>query len=99
MQAPAENDRASRSVLRQLITPWEYRHLHGVMATRFASGGFQLGVGLCLLGFTTKAETDAERRKFARLTAWFLVPAVLNLLGGLMDLTLAKNERDRSARD
>jgi len=93
MHAPAEDARPPRSVLRRLIRPWEYRHLHAVMSVRFASGGFQLGVGLCLLGLGSKAETIAERRKLYRLSAWFLVPAVLNLLGGVIDLTVADAAR------
>jgi hypothetical protein len=94
MHAPAEDARPPRSALRRLIRPWEYRHLHAVMSMRFASGGFQLGVGLCVVGLGSKAGTAAERRKLYRIAAWFLVPAVLNLLGGFIDLTVAS---DRAA--
>jgi len=89
MHAPSESDRPSRAALRRLIRPWEYRHLNAVMSIRFASGGFQLGVGLCLVGLASKADTAAERRKLYRLAAWFLGPGVLNVLGGLIDLTVA----------
>jgi hypothetical protein len=85
----------SRSVLRRLIGPWEYRHLHAVMAARFAGGGFQLGVGLVLLSLGRQAGTDAERRKCYRWAAWFLVPAALNFTGGLLDLTAARSRSSR----
>jgi low temperature requirement protein LtrA len=89
MRAPGDSTSPPRSGLARLITPWEYRHLHATMAARFAGGGFQLGIGLVLLSIASKAETDAERRKFYRLSAWFLLPAAANLLGGLLDLTVA----------
>jgi hypothetical protein len=84
------NTAASRSGLKRLITPWEYRHLNAAMAARFAGGGFQLGVGLVLLSLGNKAETPAERRKCYKFAAWFLAPAAANLLGGLLDLTVAR---------
>jgi hypothetical protein len=96
MQAPGDNTRSSRSGLKRLITPWEYRHLYASMAARFAGGGFQLGIGLVLVSFGSKAETDAERRKFYRLAAWFLVPAAGNFLGGLLDLTVARTAPPRT---
>jgi low temperature requirement protein LtrA len=80
----------SRSGLHRLISTWEYRHLHAMMAMRFASSGFQLGIGLVLVSIASKAETDAERRKFYRLAAWFLLPAAANLFGGLLDLSAAR---------
>lgn len=90
MHAPNDNSPPSRSGLKRLISPWEYRHLHGSMAARFAGGGFQLGIGLALVSLGRKAETDAERRKCYRLAAWFLVPAVGNFLSGLLDLSVAR---------
>jgi len=75
----------SRSGLRRLISPWEYRHLRAVAGVRFAAGGFQLGIGLVLLSLGRKAGTDSERRKMYRLSAWFLIPAALNFLGGYLD--------------
>ena len=91
MHAPDENTPPSRSMMRRLIRPWEYRHLHAVMAARFAGGGFQLGIGLVLLSLGRQAETAAERRKCYRLAAWFLVPAALNFTGGLLNLAAARS--------
>jgi low temperature requirement protein LtrA len=90
MRASSANTPPPRSGLKRLISPWEYRHVHASMAVRFAGGGFQLGIGLVLISLGRKAETDAERRKCYRLAAWFLVPAVGNFLGGLLDLSVAR---------
>jgi hypothetical protein len=96
MHTPDDNTPPSRSILRRLISPWEYRHLQTAMAARFAGGGFQLGIGLVLLSLGNKAETDVERRKCYRLAAWFLVPAALNFVGGLLELTVARTEPPRT---
>jgi len=96
MHAAGDNTPPSRSGLKRLITPWEYRHLHASIAVRFAGGGFQLGIGLVLLSLGKKADTDAERRKCYRLAAWFLVPAAGNFLGGLLDLTVARTAPPRT---
>src|SRR5580693_10200846 len=90
MHAPDDNATPSRSVMSRLIRPWEYRHLHAVANVRFAAGGFQLGIGLVLLSLGRQAGTDAERRKMYRLSAWFLVPAVGNFLGGYLDTIAAR---------
>jgi hypothetical protein len=91
MRTPDDRAATSHPVLRRLISPWEYRHLHTTMAVRFAGGGFQLGVGLVLVSLGNKADTDAERRRCYKFAAWFLAPAALNLLGGLIDLTVARS--------
>jgi hypothetical protein len=96
MHAPGSTAPASRSGLKRLITPWEYRHPHASMAAHFAGGGFQLGVGLVLLSLGRKAETDEERRKCYRWAAWFLVPAAGNFVGGLLDLTVARTAPPRT---
>jgi hypothetical protein len=96
MLARRDNTPPSRSGLQRLISPWEYRHLNASMAARFAGGGFQLGIGLVLVSLARKAETDAERRKFNRLAAWFLVPAAGNFLGGLLDLSAARTAPPRT---
>ena len=96
MRTPDDSAATSHPVLRRLISPWEYRHLHAFMAMRFAGGGFQLGIGLVLVSIARKAGTDAERRKFYRLAAWFLLPAAANFLGGLLDLTAARTAPPRT---
>jgi hypothetical protein len=79
-----------RSGMRRLISPLEYRHLDAFANVRFASGGFQLAIGLVLVSLGRQAGTDAERRKMYRLSAWFLVPAVGNFLGGYLDTIAAR---------
>jgi hypothetical protein len=96
MRASDDGTIPPRSGLTRLITPWEYRHLRAVGNLRFAAGGFQLGVGLCLLGLAGKAETDQDRRKMYRLSAWFLVPAALNFLGGGLNTVAARTAPPRT---
>jgi hypothetical protein len=90
MHVPGDNATPARPGLRRLISPWEYRHLHGFANLRFAAGGFQLGVGLVLLSLGRQAATDPERRKCYRWSAWFLVNAALQFLGGFMDVAAAR---------
>ena len=85
-----------RPGLHRLISPWEYRHLHAVANVRFAAGGFQLGIGLVLLSLGRKTEADQERHKMYRLSAWFLVPAVGNFLGGYWYTTIADSAPPRT---
>jgi hypothetical protein len=96
MQASGDNATSSRSGLRRLISPWEYRHLHGFANLRFAAGGFQLGVGLVLLSLGRQAGTDPERRKCYRWSAWFLVNATLQFVGGFMDVAAARSKPPRT---
>ena len=96
MHASGGSTHPTRSGLRRLISPWEYRHLHGSMAARFAGGGFQMAIGLVLISLGRRAETDAERRKLFRLAAWFLVPAAGSFLGGLLDLSAARDAPPRT---
>ena len=86
-----------RSGLHRLISPWEYRHLAVSGATRTAAGGFSLGVGLVLLSLARKADTDQERRKLYRLSAWFLVPAAGNLAGGYWYSKIASSTSARTS--
>jgi hypothetical protein len=85
-----------RPGMHRLISPWEYRHLRVSGGTRVAAGGFQLGIGLVLLSLGRSAETDQERRKMYRLSAWFLVPAALNLAGGSWYLAIAPSASART---
>ena len=91
MRTSKEGPAPSRSVLRRLIRPWEYRHLHAVANVRFAAGGFQLGVGLVLLSLGRRAGTGRDRRKCYGWAAWFLVNAALQFTGGLLDVTAARS--------
>ena len=96
MPATDDNPTPAHSVLRRLITPWEYRHLHAVASVRLAAGGFQLGVGLVLLSLGRKAETGQERRKMFRLSTVFLVSSALQFSGGVLDMAVARSSPPRS---
>jgi hypothetical protein len=92
MHAPDDNTTPSRSVMRRLITPWEYRHLRAVAGVRFAASGFTLGIGVLLLSLGHRAGTGRERRKCYGWAAFFLVITALQFSGGYLDMTA-----DRSA--
>jgi hypothetical protein len=98
MDAPDDSTAPSRSaaVLRRLITPWEYRHLHGTANVRFAAGGFTLGVGSVLLSLGRKAGTEQERRKCYGWAAFFLVDAALQFVGGFMDVAASRSAPPRT---
>jgi hypothetical protein len=98
MHAPDDTTNPSRSVtvMRRLITPWEYRHLHAVAGGRFAAGGFTLGIGAVLLSLGHSAGTDQERRKCYRWAAFFLVDAALQFSGGYLDMTVARSAPPRT---
>ena len=96
MRAPDDNTAPTRPIMRYLIRPWEYRHLHAVANVRFAAGGFQLGVGLVLLSLGRQAGTDADRRKCYRWAAWFLGMSALQLTGGILDVVAGRSEPPRT---
>jgi hypothetical protein len=91
MHASGDSTTPSRSGLRRLITPWEYRHIHFAAGIRLAGGGFQLGVGLVLVSLGRKAGNDQDRRKCYRWAAYFLVMAALQLFGGSLDMAVARS--------
>ena len=52
MHTPNENVTPSRSVLTKLLVrSWEYRHPRVFVAMRFASGLFNLGLGILMLSY------------------------------------------------
>jgi hypothetical protein len=92
MQTPDDSTTPSESrILRRLIRPWEYRHLHAVAGVRLTGGGFQLGVGAVLLSLGRQAGTEQERRKCFRWAAWFLGMGTLQVVGGCLDLIAARS--------
>jgi hypothetical protein len=96
MRAPDDNTTPAVSMLRRLIRPWEYRHIYPVAGVRLAAGGFQLGVGAVLLSLGRQAGTDQERRKCFRWAAWFLGMGTLQLVGGCIDLAVARSAPPRT---
>lgn len=93
---PKDNTTPTRSGIRRLITPWEYRHLRVVASVRLAGGGFSVGVGSVLLSLGRKAETDQERRKCYGWAAVFLGQGALNLFGGCLDMIVDRSARPRT---
>jgi hypothetical protein len=74
----------SRSGMRRLIVPFEYRHLRGFGVTRIAGGSVQAAAGVICLSYSVYG-----------WAAFFLVIAALNLAGGSWYLTI---DRSASAR-
>jgi hypothetical protein len=87
VHTPDSQSAPSRSGIARLISPWEYRHLRAAASVRFAAGGFQLGIGVVLLGLGHRAGTGQDRRKCYGWAAWFLVNAALQFTGGYLDMT------------
>jgi len=96
MHAADDSTTPPRSGVRRLISPWELRHLRGAAGLRFTAGGFQLGIGVVLLGLGRRAKTSPERRKCYGWAAWFLVNAALQVSGGTMDMVADRPARPQS---
>jgi len=95
MDASGDNAVLARSGWRRLIRPWESRHLRLVGSTRFAAGGFQLGIGVVLLGLGQRADNDQDRRKCYGWGLGFLGMAALQFLGGWMDMAADRSGSPR----
>jgi len=81
------NDRcpasSSRSGIRRIIPPWEYRHLRASAGVRITGGIVLTGLGIVtLMGGGNDAKTYGW-------TAAFLVPAAANLAFARWELTIA----------
>ena len=96
MHAADDNTTTALSAIRRLIRPFEYRHLYAVAGVRLAGGGFQLGVGAVLLSLGRQAGTEQERRKCFRWAAWFLGMGTLQVVGGCLDLVVARSAPPRT---
>jgi hypothetical protein len=98
MPMHASDDSATplHPVMRRLIAPWEYRHLRAAASVRFAGGGFNLGIGVVLLGLGHRSANEQDRRKCYRWGTWFLVHAALLFLGGYLDMTADRTAPPRT---
>jgi hypothetical protein len=83
---------APRFPRKRLMSAWDHRHPRTSAGIRLTAGGFQLSLGLVVLSFALKAETDQERRKFSWLSAGFLLMAALNLVGGWTSLAATRDD-------
>jgi hypothetical protein len=70
----------SRSGIRRLINPWEYRHLHAFGAIRIVGGSIAAVAGLICLSYDVYD-----------WAAFFLVIGALNLAGGAWYINLARS--------
>jgi hypothetical protein len=98
MSASDDSTSPSRfiAVVGRLMMPWERRHLYAVAGMRFTAGGFNLGIGTVLVGLGRRAETVPDRRKCYRWGTFFLVSAVVQVLGGWIDTAVARSGPPRT---
>jgi hypothetical protein len=85
MTTPNENSRQSRSGLRRLIPPLEYRHLRTFGSLRIAGGGVQAAAGAVCLAYGVYG-----------WAAFFLILAALNLAGGSWYINIARHIHPRT---
>jgi hypothetical protein len=85
MENPNENTGPTRSGLRRLIAPWEYRHLRVFGVTRVIGGGVEAAAGIVCLAYGAYG-----------WAAFFLILAALNLAGGYWEITIARHAPPRT---
>jgi hypothetical protein len=84
MGVPNPGTAPSRTGMRRLIPPWEYRHLRVCGGTRTAAGILQAGLGVVTLSF---GGNDAKTYGWS---AFWLLLGVLNVAFGHWEMTIAR---------
>ena len=79
----------SRSGMRLIIWPWEYRHLRAWAGVRMAGGLVPVGLGVVTLSF------GGNDRKTYGWTMAFLVAAAAELAFAYWELSIARSEATR----
>jgi hypothetical protein len=90
MNEPNDNTGPTRSGIRRIFPPWEYRHLRAWAGARIAAGIVSVGLGLVTLvggSFTTPAIGWA---------AFFMACGALSLAAGYWELTIARSVPPRA---
>ena len=90
MNAQNDNTDPSRTGMRRIFPPWEYRHLRAWAGARIVGGTVSAGLGVVTLvggSFSAKAIGWA---------AVFLIIAALALAGGYWELTIARSAPPRT---
>lgn len=83
MREPNDNTAPSRSGMRRIISPWEYRHLRAWAGVRVAAGTVLVGLG---------AVTLSEGSYSSKAVGWatlFLAAAAANFSFAAWELTIA----------
>ena len=78
MNAPNDNTTPSRTGMRRVFPPWEYRHLRAWAGARIAGGLVLAGLGALMLADSSYG-----------WAAFWLVLAALAFAGGCWELTIA----------
>lgn len=78
-----------RTGMRRIISPWEYRHLHGWARVRIGAGVVLLGLGFVTLAF---GGSDSTTHIWA---AAFLLPGVAEFGVAAWLLSIARSIEDR----
>ena len=85
MNAPNDNTTPSRTGMRRVLPPWEFRHLHAWAAARIAAGIVLVGLAALMLAYGS-----------AGWAAFWLVLAALAFAGGYWELTIARSAPPRT---
>ncbi len=85
MNAPKDNTTPSRTGMRRVFPPWEYRHLRAWAGARIAGGIVLAGLGALMLAYGSYG-----------WAALWLVLAALAFAGGYWELTIARSAPART---
>jgi hypothetical protein len=85
MNAPIDNATPSRTGMRRVFPPWEYRHLRAWAGARIFGGIVLAGLGALMLAYGSSGWA----------TFW-LVLAALAFAGGYWELTIARSASART---
>lgn len=85
MNAPNDHPAPSRTGMRRVLPPWEFRHLRTWAGARIAGGIVLVGLGTLMLAYGSYG-----------WAALWLVLAALALAGGYWELTIARSAPART---
>jgi hypothetical protein len=85
MNAPDDNATPSRTGMRRVLPPWEFRHLRAWASARIAGGIALVGLGALMLAYASYG-----------WAAFWLVLAALAFAGGCCELAIARSASART---
>jgi hypothetical protein len=85
MNAPDDNAPPSRTGMRRVLPPWEFRHLRAWASARIAGGVVLVGLGALMLAYASYG-----------WAAFWLVLAALAFAGGYWEVAIARSASART---